>query len=447
MKAKIQLSDRFTYSRLIHFTWPSMVMMLINSVYSVVDGIMVSNFAGTIPFAALNLIWPMISILGSVGFMIGTGGSALVAKTLGEGNAEKASDIFSMLSYFAIAIAVVLSLAGLLMVRDIAIMLGAQGEMIEHCVTYGSILLYALPAYTCAAYFQSLLVTAEKPQIGLWISVGAGITNVVLDLLFLGVWKWGLAGAAWATAVSQVIGGGVPLAYFIAKRNSSMALRLGRCHIDFKAFGKVCGNGISEFMINISLSIVCMLYMYILLKEMGENGVAAYGIMMYYAFIFNAIYIGFGVGTAPVISYNYGAKNANELKSLLRKSLTIIIVTGVLVTIAAQCLALPLSAIFVSYDTELLNLTVRAFRIYSLMFIVAGFNIFASSFFTALNNGPVSAFISILRTLVFEAGCVIVLPLIFGIEVIWWSVFVAESITMMVSFFILFHYRKRYGYL
>lgn len=441
----IQLSDHFTARRLLRFTWPSMMMMIVTSVYGVVDGVMVSNFVGTTAFASLNLIWPFVAILGSVGFMLGTGGSALVAKTLGEGRDDRARQLFSMVTYVSIVIAVMLGILGLLLVRPVSIMMGAQGEMIEHCVTYGSILFYLLPAYLLQIFFQSLLVVAEKPKMGMWVTVGAGVMNMILDVLFIGVWHWGLPGAAWATGASQLVGGIIPLCYFVFNRSNT--LRLGRCRSQIKALGTACYNGMSEFVMQIAMSIVSMLYMWQLMREVGENGVSAYGIMMYFAFTFVSVYIGYGVGSAPVVSYHFGAGNKEELKSLLRKSLRIISGLSIIIALSAQLLARPLCAFFVGYDVDLLNLTEHAFRIYSLMFLVAGFNIYASSLFTALNNGLVSALISLSRTLICESAAVLLLPLIFGIEGIWWAVDVAEGVSMVLSFLLIWLYRKNYGYL
>ena len=421
-------------------------MVIITSIYGVVDGVMVSNYVGTTSFAALNLIWPFIAILGSLGLMIGTGGSALVAKNLGEGNNERACNLFSMLTVTAIVVGVVMGVLGFLVVEDVAKLLGAEGEMLAGSVTYGSILLLTLPLYVMQVYFQSLLITAERPKLGMWITIGAGLLHILLDVIFVGFWKWGLVGAAVATSISELFGGGVPLIYFIVKRKSEMTLRLGSIMLDIKALVQTCFNGLSEFVMQISLSIVSMLYMYQLLRAAGENGVAAYGIMMYFAFTFVAVFIGYGIGCAPVVSYHYGANNTQELKSLLQKGLRLVGIGGIIVVAIAQILARQLCSIFVSYDEELLTLTIHAFRIYSLMFLVTGFNIFSSAFFTALNNGVLSAIISVLRTMVFEAGCVIVLPLIFGIEGIWWSVVVAETTTMLIAFQIIYKNRIRYGY-
>ncbi len=446
-RTPILLSDHFTIGRLIRFTLPSMLMVIITSIYGVVDGIMVSNCVGTTAFAALTLIWPFVAVIGSFGFMMGTGGSALVAKRLGEQRDDDARSIFSLITYATIFIAVTLGLLGRFVVGDVARVMGAEGEMVDLCCEYADILLLMMPAYMLQVFYQSLLVTAERPKMGMWITICAGLMNMTLDVLFIYIFRWGLTGAAWATALSQCVGAVVPLVYFIRCRHSKRAtLWLGKTHLNMRALRKVCSNGMSEFVMNISLSVVSMLYMYKLLAELGENGVSAYGVLMYYAFIFVAIFLGFGIGSAPAISYHYGAQNHDELHSLFTKSLYIISVAGLLIAALAQLLAVPLSRSLVGYDATLLALTITAFRIYCVHFLVTGVNCFASSFFTALNNGPISALISMLRTIVFEAGCVLVMPLVFGIESIWWSVTVAESLTLLVTIFLFIHYRKRYNY-
>ena len=422
-----------------------MLMMVTSSVYGAVDGIMVSNFAGTTAFAAINLIWPFVAILGAFGFMIGIGGSALVAKIMGEGDMPRARSLFSMFTYVTISLSVVMGVFGLLMVRRVAIMLGAEGEMINLCVTYGGILFIMLPAYMMQVFFQSMLITAEKPKMGMWVMIGAGLVNVALDWVFIAEFGWGVAGAAWATGLSQFVGGIVPLVYLAARR-PGVKLWLGRCRFDVRALMQASSNGVSEFVMNISLSIVSMLYMMQLMAAAGERGVSAYGVMMYFAFAFCAFFIGYGIGVAPVVSFHYGADDNAEIKSLLHKSLWITGVGGIAAALVAQLFAVPLSMIFVSYDSELCDLTVHAFRVYSLMFVVTGVNIFSSAFFTALNNGPVSALISLLRTLVFEAGCVLMLPMIWEIEGIWWSVVVAEGITFVVALWLIYAHRRRYGY-
>lgn len=446
MKQQIQLSDHFTYRRLIRFTLPSIGMMVFTSIYSVVDGFFVSNFAGKTPFAAVNLIMPFLMILSTIGLMFGTGGSAIVAKTLGEGHKQRANDYFSLFVYISFALGVLFAVLGITFIRPIAELIGAEGQMLENAVLYARIILLALPFNVLQLLFQSFFVTAEKPHLGLGVTISSGITNVVLDavLVILLPMEFKLAGAAVATALSQVVGGVVPLFYF-GRENSSI-LRLGKTEFYGREVLKACTNGSSEFMSNISMSLVGMLYNLQLLKYAGENGVAAYGVMMYVSMIFSAAFIGYSIGTAPVIGYHDGAQNHTELKGLLRKSLTLIGVFGVLMVLAAEVLTTPLAKVFVGYDAELMELTVYGFRIFSLSFVFMGFAIFASGFFTALNDGVTSAMISFLRTLVFQLVAVLVLPMILGIDGIWISIVVAEVMAVIFGTFFLIIKRKKYHY-
>lgn len=443
---RIQLSDHFTYGKLIRFTMPSIAMMIFTSVYGVVDGFFVSNFAGKTPFLAVNLIMPFLMIVATVGFMFGTGGTALVAKIFGEGDKEKANKYFSLFVYVSFALGVIFAILGIVFIRPISALLGAEGELLENCVVYARIILAALPFYVLQLLFQSFFPAAEKPQLGLAVTVLAGVTNMVLDavLVILLPQEYKLAGAAIATAMSQFVGGVIPLFYFFRKNNS--ILRLGKTSFDGKAILKACANGSSEFMSNVSMSIVGMLYNIQLLKYVGENGVAAYGVMMYVSMIFSAAFIGYSIGVAPVISYHNGAQNYKESKGLLRQSLIMIGVFGVGMVAAAELLALPLSNIFVGYDAELMNLTVSGFKIFALSFIFMGFAIFSSGFFTALNDGLTSALISFLRTLVFQIAAVLLLPLIWKIDGVWISIVVAEVMAAAISAFFLVVKRKKYHY-
>lgn len=443
---RIQLSDHFTYGKLIRFTMPSIAMMIFTSVYGVVDGFFVSNFAGKTPFSAVNLIMPFLMIVATVGFMFGTGGTALVAKIFGEGDKEKANKYFSLFVYVSFALGVIFAILGIVFIRPISALLGAEGELLENCVVYARIILAALPFYVLQLLFQSFFPAAEKPQLGLAVTVLAGVTNMVLDavLVILLPQEYKLAGAAIATAMSQFVGGVIPLFYFFRKNNS--ILRLGKTSFDGKAILKACANGSSEFMSNVSMSIVGMLYNIQLLKYAGENGVAAYGVMMYVSMIFSAAFIGYSIGVAPVISYHNGAQNYKESKGLLRQSLIMIGVFGVGMVAAAELLALPLSNIFVGYDAELMNLTVSGFKIFALSFIFMGFAIFSSGFFTALNDGLTSALISFLRTLVFQIAAALLLPLIWEIDGVWISIVVAEVIAAAISAFFLVVKRKKYHY-
>lgn len=440
----IQLSDHFTLSKLVKFTLPSIVMMIVTSLYCVVDGIFVANFVGKTQFASVNLIMPFLMMFGCLGIMLGTGGSALVAKTLGEGKKEEAHRTFSMLIYVLILCGAVLSVVGFIFIEDIAVWLGAEGDMVEYCVTYAMFLLPVVGAYMLQNAFQALLVTAERPKMGMAITIGAGVTNIFLDWLFIVVFGWGIKGAALASAMCQVVGGIVPLVYF-ALPNKSL-LRLTKFHFNGKALLKAATNGSSELVTNVSMSLVIILYNLQLMKYIGENGVAAFGVIMYINYIFVCVFIGYAIGCAPIISYNFGAQNAKELQNVHRKSIRITAYSGILLTVVALLLSAPLAKIFVGFDSELCNLTVHAFRLYILSFLFAGFNIYSSAFFTALNNGLVSAGISFSRTIIFECGAVLLLPLIFGINGIWFSIGVAEVAAMALSVAMLVAFRKRYNY-
>jgi putative MATE family efflux protein len=443
---KIRLSDHFTYGKLITFTLPSIAMMIFTSIYSVVDGFFVSNFAGKVAFSAVNLIMPFLMIVATVGFMFGTGGTAIVANILGAGNKEKANRYFSLFVYVAFALGVLLAVLGFVLLRPISMLIGAKGELLENCVVYGRILLTTLPFFVLQLLFQSFFVAAEKPHLGLLVTGASGVTNMILDavLVILLPQEYKLSGAAVATAFSQIIGGAIPLIYFLRK-NSSI-LRLGKTTFDGKAILKACTNGSSEFMSNVSMSIVGMIYNLQLLKFAGENGVAAYGVIMYVSMIFSATFIGYSIGVSPVIAYQNGAENHDELKGLLKKSLHMIGVSGIVMVTAAQLLATLLAQIFVGYDKELMNLTVSGFRIFALAFPFMGFAIFGSGFFTALNDGLTSALISFLRTFVFQVSTLLLLPMIWGIDGIWVSIVVAEMMAVAFTAVFLIIKRKRYHY-
>lgn len=441
---RIQLSDHFTYKRLFGFVISTILMMVCASLYSVVDGFFVSNFVGKTPFAAVNLIMPVTMGIGTVGFMIGTGGSAIVSKTLGEGKREQANQYFSMLICVTVIFCVILSFIGAVFIRPISLALGASGELLENCVIYGRILFISLTAFVLQNTFQSFLVTAEKPSLSLKISVVAGLTNMILDYLFIVVFHWGIAGAAVATSIGQVVGGIIPIIYFAGENDS--LLRLTKFKFDGKVLLKACSNGSSEMVSNLSASIINILYNFQLMKIAGENGVAAYGIIMYVNFIFTAIFMGYSIGSSTIAGYHYGAGNKSELKNLFQKSIVIMGGAGVILTVAAEILTLPLVKIFASYDAELFTMICHGFRLYSLSFLFMGMNIWASAYFTALNNGLVSAVISFLRTLVFQIAVVLTLPLILGIDGIWLAIVVAELLALTVSVSFLIANRKKYGY-
>lgn len=442
---KISLSDHFTLKKLLRFCFPPIIMMVFTSVYGVVDGLFVSNFVGKIPFASVNLVMPFIMILGGIGFMIGTGGSALVAKTIGEGDKEKANRYFTMMIIFTVICGILLSLFGIIFIRPIAYFLGATDAMIEDCVLYARVTLSFNTAFMLQNVFQTFLSTAEKPKLGLVTTVIAGITNMILDALFIGVLKLGVAGAALATGLSECMGGLIPLIYFL--RPNTSLLKLTKTKLEVRVLLKACTNGSSELMSNISGSLVSMLYNFQLMKFAGENGVAAYGVLMYVQFIFIAIFIGYTIGSSPIVGYNYGAKNYNELKNMLKKGMLLMCTAGLIMMLLAQILAGPLAKVFVGYDTELFEMTKHAFKLFSFSFILAGLNIFASSFFTALNNGGISAAISFMRTLVFQLLSVLILPMLFDLDGIWWAITVAEVFAFIISQIFLFAKRKKYHYM
>lgn len=441
---EIKLSDHFSYKRLLRFVLPSIGMMIFTSIYGMVDGFFVSNYVGKTEFAAVNLIMPFPMMLGAFGFMIGTGGTALVSMTMGQGKKQEANEIFSMLIKVLIIVGIALSVLGIVFMKEIALFLGATDDLLEHCVTYGSILMASLTPFMLTNTFQSFLVTAEKPDLGLKITVAAGVTNIILDFLFIGVFRWGLIGAASATGISQLVGGILPLIYFTRENNSQ--LRLVPAKINWKHLGKTCFNGSSELMTNLSLSLVNMLFNLQLMKYAGENGVAAYGVIMYVNFIFVGVFIGYAFGSAPIIGYNYGAGNIKELQNVYRKSLLFNLVSGISMSVIAILTSGLLAGIFVGYDVELFEMTKRGFAIFSLSFVVMGLNIYASSFFTALGNGLISAILSFMRTFLFQLVCVLVLPLIFDLDGIWLAIVVAESMALVLSFVMLKVYKKKYKY-
>ena len=441
---EINLSEHFTYKKLIKFTLPTIIMMIFTSIYGVVDGIFVSNVVGSNAFASINLIMPAIMIIGTIGFMIGTGGSAIISKTLGESDIKKANKQFSMLIYLEIILGIIFTIIGLIVIEPVAKLLGATQDMMSDCLIYGRILLIGMTAYMLQNSFQSFMVVAEKPTFGLVISIISGITNMVLDFLFMCIFKWGIAGAGLATITSQFVGAIIPMIYF-ARKNSTM-LKFGKTKFELSTILKTCANGSSEMVTNLSMSIVNILFNMQLMKLAGANGVSAYGIIMYVGFIFIGTYMGYSIGTAPIVGYHYGSNNTDELKNLLNKSIKLLGIVAIIMTALAEILAKPLASIFVSYDKELLEMTINAIRLYSLSYIISWFNIYASSFFTALNNGFISALISFLRTLVFQIICILILPVIWKLNGIWLSVVIAEILSIIVSIICFIKNKNKYKY-
>ena len=444
---RIQLCEHFDYKKLLRFVFPSIAMMVFGSIYGIVDGLFVSNIVGKTPFAALNLIYPFIAVLSALGFMIGAGGNAIVSKTLGEGEKEKANQYFSMLIYVSAVLGIAIAVLGIATVRPVSILLGAEGEeMIENCVIYGSIIFAGIPFFMLQNAFQIFFITAERPQYGFYTTIAAGCGNMVLDWLFMAVFRWGIAGAALATIASQFIGAIIPIIYFLRPHNSSL-LRLGKGPFVWKVFWKTCTNGSSEFVSNVSGNLVAILYNFQLMRFAGEDGVAAYGVLMYANWIFVAILFGYVTGAAPIIGYHFGAQNHDELKNLFKKSMVLMGISGISLCVLTAVLADALSGIFVGYDPVLFEMTKRAVLINAVAFLFIGFNIFGSGFFTALNNGLISAVVAFLRTVVFQVAAVIILPVFWEIDGIWWSMVASEVLSFAVTMFCLVKYRKRYQYI
>lgn len=442
---KIQLSDHFTYKKLIKFTLPTIIMMIFSSIYGVVDGIFISNVVGNDAFAAVNLIWPAIMIFASLGYMFGTGGSALVSKVLGEGDKEKANKYFSMIMYIEIIVGIILSVIGIIFIEPLARLLGATKELMPYCVIYGRIILIGLTAFLVQDSIQSFVIVAEKPKFGLYISIVCGVCNMILDYVLMYVFKMGIHGAALATVISQFIGAGVPLIYF-ARENNSL-LRFTKVKFELKPIIKSCTNGSSEMVSCLSRSLVDVLYNFQLMKYAGPDGVSSYGIIMYVGFIFIGVYLGYSIGTAPIIGYNYGAQNEKELKNVLKRSIKILGISAIVLTGLAEVLAKPLANIFVSYDKELLEMTINAIRLYSISYVISWINIYASSFFTALNNGLASAIISFLRTFIFQIAMIYILPVLWGLDGIWLAVVLAELLSLIASIGIFIKNKDKYRYI
>jgi len=440
----IKLSEHFTYSKLLKFTFPTIIMMIFTSLYGIVDGIFISNFAGSDAFAAVNIVWPIVMFFSTIGFMVGSGGSALVSKTLGEGEEEKARKYFSMLIYFEIIAAIILTVIGIFLVRPLSILMGAKDNILEEGVTYGIILFIPLTAYVLQNSFQGFMIAAERPKLGLIITLLSGFSNILFDFLLIFVFKMGIKGAALATGISQCVGGLIPLFYFM--RKNSTHFRLVMTKFELKPILKACTNGLSEMLMSVSLSLVNMLYNFQLMRISGKDGVIAYGIIMYVSFIFVGTFLGYANGSAPIVSFHFGAENTDELKNLFKRSLIIICTFSFILTGLAEALAPLLALIFVGYDDNLYSMTLKAFRIYSIAFLILGYNIYASSFFTALNNGIISAIIAISRTLIFQIATIFILPIFFGLNGMWMAISFAEGLSLIISIILLFIYKKKYHY-
>ena len=441
----MQFDTHFTVKKLLSAAFPLIVMMIFTSLYSVADGLFLSNFAGKEAFAAVNFIMPYLMFFPSTGFLFGSGGSALIAKRLGEKRDREADEIFTTLLGVSALTGLVLAILGLIFLRPVAELQGAEGALLQNSLLYGRIYLLGTPASVVQFEFESLYPASGKNKLGLWATVASGGLNIVLDAIFLGVFSWGIRGAAVATILSQWLGGLLPFFYYRSRRNTSL-LHLVRCRPRIREMGRVCTNGASEMVNNISNSVVSLLYNVQLLRLAGDDGIAAYGVMMYINFLFTAVFWGYVSGAAPIVSYHYGAGNHRELKSLLRQSLLLLSSGSLLMFLLSVLLARPVSSIFVGYDPVLFQMTIRGFRLFSLSFLFAGLSIFGSSFFTALNNGLISAILSFSRVFLFQVPAVLLLPRFFELDGIWLSAAVAEFFTALMGGIFILAKRKKYHY-
>ena len=439
------MSQHFTMSKLVRFTAPSVGMMVLMSLYVMADGFFVSNFCGATALAAVNFAYPIALLLGTVGYMLGPGGAAVVAKTRGEGDDARANRQFSLFVYVSIAAGIVFTAVGLAALEPLLVAFGATGEMLDDCMAYGIILVCGVSFDILQFFFQAFLPVAGKPGMGFGVTVAAGLTNVALDALLIVGFGMGVEGAAIGTVASMAVGGVIPLVYFSLPNKSP--LRLGRTSMDWRVLGHACANGSSEMVSNLAMSIVAIVYNVQLLAYLGEPGVAAYSVIAYVSFAFAAVFLGYATGSSPLMSYQYGAKNQAEMQNLFKKSLVIVGACGIVMFAATRVLAAPLASVFVGYDVSLEELTVHAFGLYSLAFLIMGFNVYGSALFTSLGNGLVSAIISFVRSFVCEIGAVMLLPMAIGPDGIWLSVVVAELVALVMTGVFTIKLGNVYGYL
>lgn len=443
---RIKLSDHFTYIRLLRFTMPTILMLLSASLYGVVDGLFIANCAGKTAFAAVNLIWPFPMLLGAIGYMFGAGGCALVSKTMGEGYYERARSYFTMLTITAVACGFLFASIGIFFIDDIANMLGAKSGMIHvNCVVYGRYIMAAMPLFILQCMFQPYMIAAEKPKWGLAIIFVAGCVNVLLDYYFLYNKNMGVAGAGLATMISQAVGAVLPMFLFVGKKHSKLYF-VSKIKIEPLVLAKTCANGASEFIVNASMPFVNLLYVYALWKVAGEDGVGAYGVIMYVNIVFFSFYNGLAMGSSPIISFHYGAHQMYEVRNVKRIVFCLLSISGLLLFVVAELTSPMIAGLFSKGDEVFGDIIERSFSLYALSFLFAPYNIYASAFFTALNNGKVSAAISFSRILFFQVGALLTLPIWFGIDGFWMALPIAEVLCLGLSIFLYLKFKPLYNY-
>lgn len=442
---EIKLSDRFTYPKLLRFTIPTMLMILCTSSYGIVDGVFISNFAGVTDFSAVNLMFPFIYGAATLGYMFGSGGNAVIAKLLGEKDDCGANRAFSMIVLSGLFLGVITAAVMYVLTPSFARSVGAAGALYESAVKYAKICFLFTPPFILQTMFLSFFIAAGKPKLSLYVNIVSGVINIFFDWLFIAEFNLGVEGAASATGLGQLSGAVIPLIYFIRK-NSSLLKLTAKFKFNGKILGLTCANGSSEMVTNLSMSIVNTLYNAALIETAGEPGPAAYGVVLYLNFLFAAIFLGYSQGSAPIVSYDYGARNVSELQNITKKSLTLMLSLGVFCTAFAYFVSPPFARVFCAGNPELYELAVHGSQIFAFSYLLSGFNIWASAFFTALSNGLISALLSFLRLFVFQIGCILILPRIFGLSGIWASIAVAEVLAAVPAAVCLFACRNKYGY-
>ena len=419
-------------------------MMLFTSMYGVVDGLYLSHFSGKEAFAAITLIIPLPLLIGAWAYMIGAGGSAVIAKAIASDRQKDANEYFSFLVLISVLGSILLAGIGEIFLEPCAKLLGANDEMLPFCMTYGRILIAAVPLYVLQNVFQSFLTVAEHPKIGLAINLVSAFLNMALNFVFIRITNEVVTAVALATVVSQFVGGITPFVFFV--RSKSTTLRFGRPHMPMSLLGPVFANGVSEFVSEIFHPLASVMYNYKLMELTGLNGVAAYGVLMNVGFLFGSVFLGFAVGSAPLFTYKYEREDHDELHSLFIKSTISVVLMGFLLYGVACMIEGPFAAEFFGGDELLITMTEEAFALHSLSYMVMGLAVFASAFFTAIHDSRVSFLISFLRTLLFEVLAILLLPMLFDLNGVWAASLTSEVLTLLVTVGLLISKKEKYQY-
>ncbi len=438
------ISQKFTLTSLLKFALPTTIMMVVLSIYTLVDGVFVSNFVGELAFSAINIIFPFISLIFALGIMAATGGNALVANNLGQGDDEKARENFTLIVIFATGLGLLLMMVGIVFNKEIARLLGATPLIEEYARDYLSTLAPFIPLAIWMGFSQILFVTIGKPTLGLIATLVGGITNIIFDYLFIVVMNMGIKGAALGTGLGYSLPGLFFIYYFLFHRKNSLYFVKPRWRA--RVLLKTFTNGSSEFVANLATSITTFMFNLIILDLAGEQGVAAIGIILYAQFLLMSAFLGYAQGVAPIFSYAYGARDHLQLKKVFSISIRVIILFSLAIASFSYFASSSIVGIFVERQSQVFSLAKNGFSVFSLSFLFMGVNIFSSSLFTAFSNGKISASISFLRTLVFILGYLLFLPRFLGLPGVWLAIPLAEFTTMFFSISYLTIQRKKYHY-